>query len=253
MLSYAIIPARIGSTRLKNKLLLRDTGYSLIYHTFKNAMDATKISGVCVATDSEEVFAEVESFGGFALMTSPDHECGSDRVAEAVEILSVHGHESFCSADSIINLQADEPSLSGSDLDILVNTLHSTNSNIASLYFEITDEDKILDPNRVKVVVDDNNKALYFSRHAIPYGVEWSLNVDNTACYYQHVGVYAFRDYRKLGYPRGMLEQAENLEQLRWLERGWDIAMGKISHESNGIDTQKDYDLFVESWKASNE
>lgn len=250
MSAFIIIPARYNSTRLPGKLLLRETGDTLIYHTYMNALRSRKANAVCVATDSKEIFDEVRSFNGLAVMTG-EYSCGTDRVIEACKILSRNMNDKFLFSKIVVNLQADEPSLTSDDIDRLINNIESNNSKVSSLRFSI-DYDQACDPNRVKVITDYNNRAMYFSRYPIPFLCD--LNNSQSISYFQHVGVYAF-DKRFLteDIPKMVqtdLEIAEDLEQLRWLEYGADISIETIDHATNGIDTREDYDDFIRSYNV---
>lgn len=250
MSALIIIPARLHSTRLPQKLLLRETGHSLLWHTFKNAI-ASKAIGACVATDSREIFNEVESFQGLAVMTG-EHPTGTSRIIDAIGILGRSGSPWLLKSDIIINLQADEPLLTPDDINYLIYVLENSNAPIATLCFEITEPDEILNPNRIKVVRGHSNNALYFSRYGIPFGVEKNKYGDDISpkhTYYQHVGVYAFRKDildDLINLPKSSISEAESLEQLAWMEWGYPIVVGDITHPTNGIDTREDYDLFVE-------
>jgi 3-deoxy-manno-octulosonate cytidylyltransferase (CMP-KDO synthetase) len=249
--AYVIIPARLESTRLPQKLLLRETGHSLLYHTYHNALWCPHVKGVCVATDSDEIMDEVNSFQGFAVKTGP-HSSGTSRVSQAYSMLCCpNGDERLLFSKYIVNLQADEPSLTSDDLSKLIGSMNSINHpDISSLYFEISEE-AAEDPNRVKVVVNAQDNAMYFSRYGIPFRGNSTI----PAKWYQHVGVYAFtKNFMHLlgsaGVHQGMHCLTESLEQLAWLGQGYSIRMAEIDHETNGIDVRADYDQFVEEYKC---
>lgn len=246
--SYIIIPARMASTRLPRKLLLRETGKSLIRHTYEAASRARRPSGVCVATDHDEILSEVRSFGGEAWLTSPDCASGADRVAEIARRLD--------DVDIVVNVQGDEPELSGEAIDAAIGLLEEQPELVMStLATPIREREKLLDPNCVKVVFDARGRAIYFSRGPIPYARDWQgelldeLLNDDPPRFYQHIGLYAYRREFLLSLaqlPPSPLEQLEKLEQLRVLEAGRPIAVAIVPHAALGIDTPHDYRAFVE-------
>jgi 3-deoxy-manno-octulosonate cytidylyltransferase (CMP-KDO synthetase) len=247
--SVIVIPARLASTRLPRKLLLRETGKSLIQHTYEAACQARLPSGVRVATDSQEIAAEVRSFGGHAEMTSATCPSGTDRVAEVARRMT--------DADVIVNVQGDEPELSSEAIDAAVRLLHNRpDVMMATLATPIRDREKLLDPACVKVVFDERGRALYFSRAAVPHAREWhaGLLATDPPLFYQHIGLYAYRReflLRLAELPPSRLETVEKLEQLRVLEAGYAIAVAIVPHAALGIDTPADYAAFVERWWAN--
>jgi 3-deoxy-manno-octulosonate cytidylyltransferase (CMP-KDO synthetase) len=242
--SYIVIPARLASTRLPRKLLLRETGKSLIHHTYEAASRARRPLGICIATDHKEIFDEVCSFGGEVQMTSASCASGSDRVAEVARRLT--------DADIIVNVQGDEPDLSGDAIDLVVRLLEEhPEVPMSTLATPIRRRDQFEDPACVKVVFDAHGRAMYFSRHAIPRPSEWddSLLAASPPLFHQHVGMYAYRrDFllRLAQMPRSPLEKLENLEQLRVLDAGFPILVGVVDEPTFGIDTPADYRAFVE-------
>ena len=242
--SFVVIPARLASTRLPKKLLLRETGKSLLQHTYEAVQQATRPSGICVAADHDDIASEVRRFGGSVVMTDPSAVCGTDRVAEVAEQLS--------HIDIIVNVQGDEPEIDGASIDHVVEVLEQDPSaDIATLATPIRLEEKLNDPACVKVVFDHSHRALYFSRSPIPYVKDFtpSLFMQNPSPYYQHIGIYAYRrDFllkiSKL--PQSTLEKRENLEQLRALASGYVIGVGVVDEATIGIDTPEDYRAFVE-------
>ena len=245
--SFIVIPARLASTRLPRKLLLRETGKSLLQHTFEAACRAKKPSGVCIAADHEEIAAEARSFGGRVFMTSPDCASGTDRIAEVAAQLP--------QADILVNVQGDEPELSGEAIDRVIELLERNGqAPMATLATPIRDRAKLLDPACVKVVVS-GERALYFSRAAIPHAREWKddLLVAEPPCFYQHLGLYAYRReflMQLARWPRTPLEKLENLEQLRVLEHGHTILVDVVEEPTIGIDTPEDYRAFVRRMAA---
>jgi 3-deoxy-manno-octulosonate cytidylyltransferase (CMP-KDO synthetase) len=201
---------------------------------------AKVVSSVAVATDDERIAAAVESFGGRAIMTSPDHQSGTDRCWEAYQKVG----EEF---DVVINVQGDEPFIAESQLRAIMECFEDENTDIATLVKPFAEEDGIEaleNPNSPKVVLDNNNYAVYFSRSVIPYlrGVERDEWLSRHT-FYKHIGLYAYRaEVLKeiTSMPLGVLEQAESLEQLRWLQAGYRIKVGTTDVETIGIDTPED-------------
>jgi 3-deoxy-manno-octulosonate cytidylyltransferase (CMP-KDO synthetase) len=241
--SLIVIPARLASTRLPRKMLLRETGKSLVQHTFEAAGSAASPSGICVATDDEEIAAEVRSFGGEALLTSPACASGTDRVAEIARQRP--------DVDIFVNVQGDEPELAGQSIDLVIELLERDPAlAMSTLATPIRRREQWLDPACVKVVFDARGRALYFSRSPIPFVRDWhdSLLDAEPPNFYQHVGLYAYRREFLLQIaqmPTARLEQLEKLEQLRVLNAGHPIAVGVVDEPTVGVDTQADYDAFV--------
>jgi 3-deoxy-manno-octulosonate cytidylyltransferase (CMP-KDO synthetase) len=233
MKTIAVIPARYASTRFHAKLMQDLGGKTVILRTYEAAIATELFDDVFVVTDSDLIFSEVTANGGKAIMSIREHESGSDRIAEAVENID---------ADIVVNVQGDEPFMEREPLEKLLSVFlddRGLKIDLASLMREIGEESEINNPNNVKVVVDQNGFALYFSRAVIPYPREINVGVR----YFQHIGVYAFRkqaimDFSKL--PVKSLEASEKLEQLRYLEFGKRIKMVETSHVSIGIDTLED-------------
>jgi 3-deoxy-manno-octulosonate cytidylyltransferase (CMP-KDO synthetase) len=242
--SFIVIPARLGSTRLARKLLLRETGKPLIQHTYEAAQRAVHPSGICVATDHPQIFDEVTRFGGRAEMTDPNAQSGTDRVAEVARHLG--------DVDIVVNLQGDEPDLSGESIDLAVRLLEEHPEAVMStLATPIRRREQLNDPACVKVVFDSTGRALYFSRSPIPYthpSDEDPFEADPPR-FYQHIGLYAYRrDFllRLARMPRSRLEKLERLEQLRVIEAGYSILVGVVDEPTFGIDTPEDYRRFVD-------
>lgn len=234
-----IIPARYASTRFPGKPLALLGGKTVIQRVYEQVKKV--LDDVYVATDDERIFNAVESFGGNAVMTSPNHKSGTDRIEEAVNILE----KKF---DIIINIQGDEPFIQGSQIETICNCFNDKDTMIATLGRPFTDKDSIKDlenPNSPKVICDNNGFAMYFSRSIIPYiRGEEKDNWLNKFTYLKHIGLYAYRAevlsaITKL--PQSSLELAESLEQLRWLQNGYKVKVGITNFETIGIDTP--YDL----------
>ncbi|MBL8826979.1 MAG: 3-deoxy-manno-octulosonate cytidylyltransferase [Planctomycetaceae bacterium] len=242
--SHIVIPARLASTRLSRKLLLRETGKSLIQHTYEAAQKAKLPEGITIATDADEILREVRAFGGHAEMTSVDCASGTDRVAEVAR--------RHPEVDIFVNVQGDEPELSGETIDLAVRRLEENPElAMATLATPIRTREKLNDPACVKVVCDARGRALYFSRSVIPHPREWrdELLAAEPPHFLQHLGLYAYRRNFLLQLatlPPAPLEQIEKLEQLRVLHAGHAIAVGVVAEPSIGIDTPHDYAQFVE-------
>jgi 3-deoxy-manno-octulosonate cytidylyltransferase (CMP-KDO synthetase) len=229
----AVIPARYASTRFPAKLMQDLGGKTVILRTYEAAINTNLFDDVFVVTDSDLIYNEIVSNGGKVIRSIKEHESGSDRIAEAVENLDV---------DIVINVQGDEPFIDKEPLakviEVFKNDL-TKQVDLASLMREITNHDEINNPNNVKVVVDQNGFALYFSRSVIPYPRETNVGVR----YMQHIGIYAFRKQALLDFyslPMKSLEASEKLEQLRYLEFGKRIKMIETTHVGIGIDTLED-------------
>ena len=241
--SLIVIPARRQSTRLPEKMLLSETGKSLIQHTVEAASTNSKTVNVIVATDDQEIFKIVESFGGTAEMTSVNHVSGTDRVAEVAQ-----RHAEF---DVVVNLQGDEPGISGKAIDLAISMLEENpDAMISTLATPIRSKELLHDPACVKVVCDGKKRAMYFSRSPIPHPRTWSdeLLTAEPPHFLQHVGLYAYRRELLLKFsslPPCPMEKLESLEQLRVLSAGYSICVGLIDEPLLGIDTREDYELFV--------
>lgn len=229
----AVIPARYASTRFPAKLMQDLGGKTVITRTYEAAVNTNLFDDVFVVTDSELIFNEIVSKGGKAIMSSKEHESGSDRIAEAIANLDV---------DIVINIQGDEPFIDKDSLAKLIQVYKNDSKgevDLASLMREITDNQDIENPNNVKVVIDQSGFALYFSRSVIPYPRQINVGVR----YMQHIGIYAFRKKALLDFynlPMKSLEASEKLEQLRYLEFGKRIKMVETNHIGIGIDTPED-------------
>lgn len=229
----AVIPARYASTRFPAKLMQDLGGKTVILRTYEAAINTQLFDDVFVVTDSELIYDEIVSNGGKAIRSIKEHESGSDRIAEAVENLDV---------DIVINVQGDEPFIDTEPLAKVIEVFKNDTAeqvDLASLMREINNEAEINNPNNVKVAVDQNGFALYFSRSVIPYPREKNVGVR----YMQHIGIYAFRKQALLDFyslPMKSLEASEKLEQLRYLEFGKRIKMVETTHVGIGIDTAED-------------
>jgi 3-deoxy-manno-octulosonate cytidylyltransferase (CMP-KDO synthetase) len=231
-----IIPARFASTRFPEKALVDIGGKSMIQRVYEQASKATSLSKVIVATDHDKIFQHVKTFGGEVRMTSVNHQSGTDRCMEVCQ----QEKEAF---DFIINIQGDEPFIKPEQIDLLAGIL-SSDVQLATLAKKITDAETLFNPNTPKVIWNESREALYFSRQTIPY----LRGIENTAWlskhdFYKHIGIYAYRKdiLEKITKLQvSSLEQAEALEQLRWLENGYKIKIATTELESIGIDTPED-------------
>ena len=233
----AMIPARYASTRLPGKPLLAETGKPMIQHVVDAVRQADVLDEIIVATDDLRIAEAVEAFGTRTVMTNEDCPSGTDRLAEAAEILGLDDD------DIILNVQGDEPDMPPACLELLVDLLQSSGLEMATLATPMTSE-MADDPNKVKVVLDRGGRALYFSRAKIPF----DRDKTGDAQHLLHLGVY--------GYSVGFLkrynameptvaEKVEKLEQLRVLENGCSIIVGVVDYDGHGIDTPEDYAAFV--------
>ena len=250
----AVIPARYSSTRLAGKVLAKDTGKFLIQHTYEQACKAKLPEKVIIAADDEKIVAAAKSFGADCVLTSVEHKSGTDRIAEAVADLDV---------DIIVNIQGDEPEIDPAYIDkvakLLVDNPDYPMATLAAPCKTIAD---VANPNIVKVVVTSiehqassigAQRAIYFSRSPIPYDRE-SGGIGDMKQYLRHLGIYAYRKEFLLKItklPQTPLEKIEKLEQLRAIENGYGILVGKVEHTTDGIDTPEQYAEFVKRHKMN--
>ena len=237
MKSIGIIPARYQSSRFPGKPLAEIHGKSMIQRVYEQASKATSLSYVVVATDDQRIFDEVKAFGGEVVMTSSDHQSGTDRCLEALEQLD----ENY---DVVVNIQGDEPYIKPDQINLICSCFNQENTEIATLIKLIEDPAVLKDPNKVKVVVDEDDYGIYFSRQCIPHlqkvpEEEWIDHFN----FYKHIGMYAYRaatlkEITSLKISR--LERAESLEQLRWIENGYRIRTAITEDEALSVDTPQD-------------
>lgn len=229
----AMIPARYEASRFPGKLMQDLNGQTVIATTYKAAKNTGLFDEVYVVTDDDRIYNEVNQIGGKVVRSEKEHECGSDRIAEAVENMDV---------DIVVNVQGDEPFIDTNSLTKLLEVFQQSGSNeidLASLKTELKDLEEINNPNNVKVITGKDQSALYFSRFPIPYPRDASVET----VYYKHIGIYAFRksalmDFYRL--PMLPLEASEKIECIRYLEYGKKIKMVETSVKSIGIDTPED-------------
>lgn len=244
--AVAVIPARLASSRLAEKLLLRETGKTILQHTWEAARAAELTHDTIIAVDHPLLQAEAESFGATTVMTSEDCRSGGDRVAEVAARVPEPG--------IFVNVQGDEPEIAPEAIDEVVRLLQANpDTAMATLACPIEDEQSLQNPNNVKVVLDHSGHALYFSRAPIPFVRDPSETASaGKQIHLHHIGLYAYRrDFltRFASLPAGPLERAEKLEQLRALENGYRIVVGIVDSSPPGIDTRADYDRFVQRYR----
>ena len=234
-----IIPARYASTRFPGKALIPILGKSMIQRVYEQAIQSSSLAKLIVATDDSRIYDHVVSFGGHAVMTATNHPSGTDRCRDALK-------QQTQKYEYVINIQGDEPFIEPQQIDELAAALKNNYTEIATQMIAVSSYEMLFDLGEVKIVLNDKNEALYFSRMVIPFikGVDEKLWHQHHN-YYRHVGMYAYRSdileqITKL--PVSSLEKAESLEQLRWLEHGFKIKCVSTKHESHCIDTPEDVD-----------
>ncbi|WP_411896192.1 3-deoxy-manno-octulosonate cytidylyltransferase [Winogradskyella sp. A2] len=238
----SMIPARYSASRFPGKLMQNLAGKSVILRTYEATVATELFSEVYVVTDSSIIYDEIVNNGGKAIMSKKEHESGSDRIAEAVELVD---------CDIVVNVQGDEPFTERESLRKVLEVFKDDvekEIDLASLMVEITDWDEINNPNTVKVIVDQNSFALYFSRSAIPY----PRDKDAGARYFKHKGIYAFRKQALLDFtvlPMQFIEATEKIECIRYLEYGKRIKMVETEIQGVEIDTPEDLERAKRLWK----
>lgn len=237
-----MIPARYQASRFPAKLMQDLQGKPVIVRTYEAVLATNLFDAVYIVTDSDIIQKTIEEIGGKVIRSKQEHQSGSDRIAEAVIDMDV---------DVVINVQGDEPFIEKDSLLKIIDVFNkdiSKEIDLASLMTPITDWDEIKNPNTVKVIVDNNNFALYFSRSPIPYPRDESVD----ATYYKHKGIYAFRkralvDFQKL--PMLPLEAKEKIEAIRFLEYGRKLKMIETEVSGIEIDTPEDLERAIKAWK----
>ncbi|MDO7136225.1 3-deoxy-manno-octulosonate cytidylyltransferase [Algibacter lectus] len=238
----SMIPARYSASRFPAKLMQDLGGKTVILRTYEATVATKLFDDVIVVTDSDIIYNEIVNHGGKAMMSKKEHDCGSDRIAEAVELLDV---------DIVINVQGDEPFTDKESLTKLIEVFKQDSNkevDLASLMVHITDEEEIKNPNTVKVIVDQADFALYFSRSPIPYPRDKDVGVR----YFKHKGVYAFRKQAIMDFynlPMLSLEASEKIECIRYLEYGKRIKMVQTDVQGVEIDTPEDLERAKKLWK----
>jgi 3-deoxy-manno-octulosonate cytidylyltransferase (CMP-KDO synthetase) len=230
MKKIAMIPARYAASRFPGKLMQALAGKTVIRHTYDATLATGLFDEVIVVTDSDIIFTEIEAAGGRVVKSINEHESGSDRIAEAASAMDV---------DIIVNVQGDTPFVKTEPLRKLLEQFEDESVQVASLMQVITHPDDIMDPNFVKVVVDKKMNSLFFSRSVVPYPRDKNIPVN----YYEHIGVYAFRKPALMAFtvwPMSVLEAAEKIECLRYLENGIPLRMVVVDYMGVEIDTPED-------------
>jgi 3-deoxy-manno-octulosonate cytidylyltransferase (CMP-KDO synthetase) len=233
-----IVPARFGSVRFPGKPLVDINGKSMVQRVYEQSIKANLLSKVLIATDDERIFNHVKDFGGDAILTSPQHQSGTDRCAEVMNKLGMNEWE------AVINIQGDEPFIHPEQIDLLCSTFDNPDTTISTLVKKINSSDELFNHNNVKVILNKKQQAIYFSRSPIPYSrnfpeQEWLRH----STYYKHVGIYGYRTSTLLEISqlaKTNLEITESLEQLRWIENGHVIRAEITNLESVAIDTPDD-------------
>lgn len=227
-----VIPARYASTRFPGKPLIDIGGKSMIQRVYEQCVKTSILSDVVVATDDQRIAEHVVAFGGKVMMTADTHQSGTDRCAEVV--LKYDGK-----CDAVINIQGDEPFIDPKQIELLASAFDDESTQIATLIKKISSEEEVRNPNVVKVIANKLNQAIYFSRSPIPYRRNPGVEIT----YFKHVGIYGYRkqildEITQLSVSN--LEQAESLEQLRWVENGYKIILKETDMETIAIDSPDD-------------
>lgn len=236
MTTLGIIPARYASTRFPGKPLVDIAGKSMIRRVYEQAKKCELLSEVIVATDDQRISDHVKGFGGEVMMTSSDHQSGTDRCAEVAE-----KHPQY---EVIINIQGDEPYINPEQITKLISCFNDPSAQIATLIKEVLNDDELHNVNSPKVIINKNSEAIYFSRSPLPHirGQE-PQNWLQHFTYFKHIGIYGYRAgilQQITRLPVSSLEKAESLEQLRWIENGYRIKVAETEIETFAIDTPED-------------
>jgi 3-deoxy-manno-octulosonate cytidylyltransferase (CMP-KDO synthetase) len=236
-----IIPARYASSRFPGKPLVMIDGKSMVQRVYEQALKCRELSSVVIATDNEIIEKHIETFHGNVIMTSVHHQSGTERCQEVLEKL---GNDPDYNFDVVINIQGDEPFIDPGQISELANTFRNPEVGLATLVKRIKSPEELTNPNVVKVIFDNNFRAIYFSRSALPYfrGKETSEWLDNCD-YFKHIGIYGYRPEMLrviVKLAASPLETAESLEQLRWIENGYTVHVRETEFESLAIDTPAD-------------
>lgn len=230
-----VVPARYASSRFPGKIIELVAGKPLVLHAYERAQQASLVTEVLIAADDPRIVDALKPFGARVVLTRPDHPSGTDRIAEVAAQIE---------ADVVVNVQGDEPLIHGETIDACIRPLLDDPEVVMSTArVLITEPAKITNPNVVKVICDTRGRALYFSREPIPHIRDAAERAQAPACYWEHVGLYAYRRDFLLAYarmPQTPLERLEKLEQLRALENGYRIAVIDTDYEGVGVDTPED-------------
>lgn len=236
MQTLGIIPARYASTRFPGKPLVDIAGKSMIQRVYEQSKKCLLLTEVVVATDDDRIYDHVLSFGGKAIMTSSNHQSGTDRCAEVAQ-----KHPGF---DVIINIQGDEPYIDPEQISKVISCFDDSDTQIATLVKRILTNEELQNANSPKVIINKNSEAIYFSRSPLPHirGQE-PQNWLRHFTYFKHIGIYGYRSdilQQVTKLPVSALEKAESLEQLRWIENGYRIKVSETGLETYAIDTPED-------------
>jgi 3-deoxy-manno-octulosonate cytidylyltransferase (CMP-KDO synthetase) len=231
-----VIPARYASTRFPGKPLVDITGKVMIQRVYEQCVKSTSLDEVIVATDDQRILDHIHDFGGKAVMTSPDHQSGTDRCAEVAA--------NYPEYDVVINIQGDEPYIEPVQISKVAACFTSPETQIATLIKKVTDADDLLNINSPKVIINKLSEAIYFSRTALPFlrGLDTKHWLEHFS-YFKHIGIYGFRSevlQQVTRLPVSSLEKAEGLEQLRWIENGYRIKVAETDLETQAVDTPED-------------
>lgn len=238
-----VIPARYASTRFPGKPLAMIHGKTMVQRVYEQASAARKLAGVLVATDDQRIFDHVSDFGGKVIMTSSEHPTGTDRILEVANLKHAY--------DAYINIQGDEPYISPSQIDAVAALLaKGPDAFVATLVKKLEQLDDLSNPNLIKVTFARDGRALYFSRSQIPFLRDSSdlPGFQKAHGFYKHIGIYGYTALALIAIremPRGNLEKAESLEQLRWLENGLPIYVGQTDQETQAVDTPADLERLL--------
>jgi len=237
-----VIPARFASTRFPGKPLAMIGGKSMIQRVYEQCSRCNLLNEVAVATDDDRIYNHVKSFGGKAYMTSDKHSSGTERTGEVLRILK--NEDDSCAFDVVVNIQGDEPFIAPEQIEKVVNCFRDPKAEISTLIKPVNNAAELFNPNVVKVVVNRNGNAMYFSRQPIPFlrSVEKEEWLEHHT-YYKHIGIYAFRSQvleLVVNLTASPLEKAESLEQLRWIENGFSIITAVTDIETVAVDTPED-------------
>ena len=241
----AIIPSRYGSSRFPGKPLALIKGKPMIQWVYEHVNEVKSVSEAYVATDDQRIFDAVASFGGKAIMTSDKHTCGTDRIAECVDILGLDDDV------VVLNIQGDEPLIRKEMVEDLIGCFDSPDVYMGTLKRIIDNKEELNNPNVVKVITDLNDYAIYFSRYCLPYERDGI-----SAVHYKHIGAYGYRTKflkRYSNMPKTALEVAESLEQLRVLENGYKIRVKETAYQTLGVDTPEQLEQVEKYMEERNE
>lgn len=244
MKTIGIIPARYDSTRFPGKPLVDIAGQSMIQRVYNQAKHTSSLSEVIVATDDQRIYDHIKNFGGNVVMTKREHQSGTDRCAEVIE--NIQGF------DIVINIQGDEPFIDPQQIDLLSSCFAQPDTQIATLVRKVEDIDELFNENKPKVVLRKDGQAIYFSRQAIPF-LRGTKKEDwlKSRPYYNHIGIYGYRVNiltELANLPYSDLEAMEGLEQLRWLDNGYNIHTAVSNHTNDAIDTPEDLQHIIRKY-----